>query len=130
MSSASASAIATDSNQPDGVFNDSAINSVISFEEFKEKFEQLSDAQQRQVWSAASLEIQQNYQRWLEAFIAVPQVVWDARKALLRVVTLPEMNEIRQQVDREILSAAYKLIHPNSRKRLKQLVEESKQVQP
>lgn len=108
----------------------SAIDSVISFEAFKEKYERLSDAHQRQVWSVASPEIQQNYQRWLDAFIAVPQAVWEARKKLVRVVTLPEMNRIRQEVDREILSSAHQLIHPSSRKLLKRLLEESKRVQP
>jgi len=107
-----------------------AINSMPSFEEFKEKYERLSNSQQRQVWSAANSETQQNYQRWLDAFLAVPQAVWDVRKALIRVVTLPEMNAIRQQFDSDLLNAACKLIHSSNRKFLKQLLKESKRVQP
>lgn len=107
-----------------------AIESVRSFEEFEGKYQRLSDAQQRQVWEAASFEIQQNYQRWLEALLAVPQAVWEARKVLVQVCTLPETNLIRQQYDREILNSACKLIHPDTRKRLKRLLEESKRLQP
>lgn len=107
-----------------------AINSMPLFEEFKEKYERLPEVQQRQVWRAASDKVQQNYQRWLNAFVEVPQAVWDARKALIQSVTLPEMNQVRQQFDSEILNLAYKLIHPSSQKRLKQLLKESKQVQP
>lgn len=108
----------------------SAIDSVRSFEEFREKYERLSDSQQRQVWNAANPEARKNYQQWLDAFLAVPQAVWDARKALIRVVTLPEMNQIRQQIERNHLTLAYKLIHPDNQKLLKRLLEESKRVQP
>jgi hypothetical protein len=107
-----------------------AISSVSTFEEFKDRYDQLSDAQQRQIWGAASPEARQTYQHWQEAFLAIPQSVWEARKALLGVVTVSDMNEIRQQFDRDVLSTALKLIHESAQKSLKRLLKVSKQEQP
>ena len=107
-----------------------AIKSVSTFEEFKINYERLTDGQQRQVWSDARPEVQQNYQHWQDAFLAVPESVWTARKALLGVVNFGEMNAVRREHDREVLSLALKLIHPSSHKHLKRLLEEAKKVQP
>ena len=69
-------------------------------------------------------------QHWQDAFLSVPQLVWEARKALLRVVTVGEMNAVRQEHDREVLSLALKLIHESNQKFLKRLLKISKQEQP
>lgn len=106
------------------------IDSIVAFEDFKIRYDQLPDAQQCQIWGAASPEARQTYQHWQEAFLAVPRLVWEVRKALLGVVTVAEMNEIRRQFDRDVLSLAFKLIHPSSQKSLKRLLKLSKQEQP
>ncbi len=107
-----------------------AISSVGTFEEFQDKYDRLTNAQQRQVWSAARPEAQQIYQRWQDAFLAVSPIIWEARKALLSTVTVTEINQIRQQFDQDVLTAAFKLIHPSSQRLLKRILEAAKRVQP
>jgi P4 family phage/plasmid primase-like protien len=104
------------------------IKSVLTFERFKLKFQQLTDAQQRQVWEVASPELKQKYGHWLNEFVAIPQTVWEARKALLRVINAREVKQLQAQFDRDTLNQAYKLIHPSTRKELKSLINEAKNL--
>lgn len=100
-----------------------AIKSMRVFEWFKTRYEQLPEAQQRQIWQEARPELRQKYEHWLNAFLSVPDVVWEAREALLRISDSEGMKEIRARFDRDTLNQAYQLVHPEVKKRLKQWIK-------
>lgn len=100
-----------------------AIKSIRTFERFNISYERLPDAQQRQIWEAASPELHQKYQDWLNEFLLVPEVVWEARKALLCIFSPSGVQEVREQFEQDTLNRAYKLVHPDVQKQLKRWIE-------
>jgi aspartate ammonia-lyase len=104
------------------------INSIVSLESFNSKFEQLPDAVRQQVMDAASAEARQNYDRWLDQLKAIPEVIFEARKALMRVCTIGGAQQVQQQFDRQTLNSAFRLLPPDIQKQLEPLIKAAKRL--
>jgi hypothetical protein len=97
------------------------VSSLRSVDRFKRQLEVLTDAQQRQLWTAASPELQAQYCQWLDRWFEVPETVWAARRALLGVVTVPQLQAVYEQFDAETLNQGWKLLGKQERQSIKAL---------
>lgn len=101
----------------------SKIQSVVSFDEFASKYKLFFEAQQQQIWEAATPELRRKYDHWQANFLAVPDVVWNAHHALMHTYSVPELKAVREQFEPEILRAASKLLNKSVKAQIKGLFE-------